>query len=509
MGMRYQHLLALWFLLLPPMCWGEDPPPRIDVILWFDTEDYILPASDDAALRLATFLTKNRIQATFKVVGEKARVLEQRGRQDVIAALKHHEIGYHSNWHSIPPTPAQYLDACGWHDGVAEFTRREKPGYDHVERIFGQKPSCYGQPGSSWGPQSHASLYQWGMRIYLDAGQHINVDGKPFWYGGLLNFYRLTHQIRTGLNYPHELEDARIKFLRARDQLIADKGGVISIVYHPCEFVHQQFWDGVNFKHGANPPRLDWKLPAVKTDAERAQAYENFEQYILFMQRFPEVRFVTATQAADAYPDKGRQHAWTCDQLQKLAVAETARFEKEGIQWVKTPQGSLSAAELFWLFTQAAATPTNVLTSNNAGTVLPALPGLIAGPGRTPVGSAQRELLSIKPEDLLRSVADVKSYLETHHQIPAEVWVGSQAITPEAYLLHVMRWMEAGDAQRQGRAPAGRAITQVPRLQSASHVADDGPYLWKWVIFPPGFQAPNVMAQAKRQAWNLKPAERK
>ena len=31
-------------------------PPRIDVILWFDTEDYLLPADDDACLRLATML---------------------------------------------------------------------------------------------------------------------------------------------------------------------------------------------------------------------------------------------------------------------------------------------------------------------------------------------------------------------------------------------------------------------------------------------------------------------
>jgi len=36
--------------------------------LWFDTEDYILPQSDDAAKRIAEFLTQQGIQATFKVV---------------------------------------------------------------------------------------------------------------------------------------------------------------------------------------------------------------------------------------------------------------------------------------------------------------------------------------------------------------------------------------------------------------------------------------------------------
>jgi hypothetical protein len=78
------------------------------VVLWFDTEDYIEPAADDAALRIAKDLTAEDVRATFKVVGEKARVLQKRGRTDVIAALSKHAIGYHSNWHSVHPTPAEW-----------------------------------------------------------------------------------------------------------------------------------------------------------------------------------------------------------------------------------------------------------------------------------------------------------------------------------------------------------------------------------------------------------------
>src|SRR5438045_9798129 len=127
-------------------------PAKVYVVLWFDTEDYILPQSDDAAKRLATFLTEQGIQATFKVVGEKARTLERRHRTDVIAALQNHAIGYHANTHSQPPTPAQYGSLLDWETGVAEFTRRERPGFDDVQRIFKQQPCRYGQPGSSWAP---------------------------------------------------------------------------------------------------------------------------------------------------------------------------------------------------------------------------------------------------------------------------------------------------------------------------------------------------------------------
>src|SRR5262249_26018231 len=144
--------------------------PEVYVILWFDTEDYLLPADDDATLHLCRFLSERGIPATFKLVGEKARVLERRGRYDVLAALEKHEIGSHSNFHSVQPTPALFLSQQGWDDGVVEFDRRERQGLLDVARITGQKPSCYGQPGSSWGPQQFGAMKQWDVPVFLDAG---------------------------------------------------------------------------------------------------------------------------------------------------------------------------------------------------------------------------------------------------------------------------------------------------------------------------------------------------
>src|SRR5579859_1445649 len=136
-------LLALW----APAARAAEAPAKVYVLLWFDTEDYLLPASDDAALHVARFLTDEGVRATFKVVGEKARTLERRKRSDVIAALKKHEIGFHSNYHSVQPTPALYLSNLGWDEGVNEFDRREGPGRADIKRIFGVYPTCYGQPG--------------------------------------------------------------------------------------------------------------------------------------------------------------------------------------------------------------------------------------------------------------------------------------------------------------------------------------------------------------------------
>src|SRR5438128_402699 len=156
-------LLCFFLTVVVPLVRAETARPEIDVILWFDTEDYLLPADDDATLRLCQLLTARGIRATFKLVGEKARVLEKRGRRDVIGALQKHDIGYHANFHSVHPTPSEYLAECGLLDGVAEFVRREGGGAADVRRIFGVSTlSCYGQPGSSWAAQAIAALPQVG-----------------------------------------------------------------------------------------------------------------------------------------------------------------------------------------------------------------------------------------------------------------------------------------------------------------------------------------------------------
>src|SRR5665213_754017 len=140
----------------------EQPVAPVYIALWLDTEDYILPASDDAAKRIADFLTRQGIHATFKVVGEKARALARRQRTDVIAALARQEIGYHSNTHSQQPTVAEYESVLDWGSGGEEFDRRERSGFDDVARIFGKTPTCYGQPGYSWAPQVYPVLKKWG-----------------------------------------------------------------------------------------------------------------------------------------------------------------------------------------------------------------------------------------------------------------------------------------------------------------------------------------------------------
>ncbi|MGH7135807.1 MAG: hypothetical protein ACREHD_08715 [Pirellulales bacterium] len=339
------HRLFVWFAFLAVVSATAAKEPaktNVYVVLWFDTEDYLLPASDDAALRLAEFLSREGVRATFKVVGEKARTLERRERFDVIAALKKHEIGYHSNFHSVQPSPAMYLSDLGWDEGVAEFDRREGAGRADVERVFGQAPTCYGQPGSSWAPQSFGGMRHWKMPVYLDAGGHVALDDKPHYYCGVLTLYKLAHTLRTGFNGESDLRAAEDRFQTARQSLREQGGGVVSIYYHPCEFVHKEFWDGVNFRAGANPPRDKWVRPPQKTPEQSAAAWSNFEGYIRFIHGFDDVKFITASQAARLYRDRAREREFSSADTKTIAdqVTPEITFERHA-------HYTLSASEVF------------------------------------------------------------------------------------------------------------------------------------------------------------------
>ncbi len=472
----------------------ETPSPAkpIYVLLWFDTEDYILPASDDAALRLANFLKAEGIRGTFKLVGEKAKVLKERGRNDVIEALKYHDIGYHSTNHSIPPSPAMYLNALGFEEGVREFRRREGKGRQTVHEVFGVWPSCYGQPGSSWGPQSYPVLRDWDM-IYLDAGRHVSIAGKPCRMGGVLNLYQLENTIRADLKTQNGMEEGNAKFTAARDKLLAEGGGIVSVVYHPCEFIHKEFWDGVNFRKGASPDRKDWKLPATKTPEEAALAWRNFEGFVRHMKRFPEVRFVTAREISAKYPDNSKSVAW---ESRQIASALSAMGKDP--TWVQTRNGALSPAELLDLTVKAS----RDRFANNFRTYQ--LRTDLAGPSTASPALLEKPLKA--PIYLVRqALAEVSEQLEQNGQIPPAVWLGSTAIPSESFFAGLRNaWEKA-----PGNVPFAEGDWEFPpaRLKAADAIEPDEGRLWNWVIFPEGFRAPNLMAHARRQAWTLKPAD--
>ena len=464
----------------------------VSVFIWFDTEDYILPQSDDALRRVAEFLTRNGIRGTFKMVAEKSRVLERRGRKDVLASLVPHEIGYHTDTHSQHPTLAEFEEPLDWKDGIEEFTRRERAGFDDLHRIHGQIPTCYGQPGGSWAPQILAALRQWGVNVYIDEAPDIGLDGKPFWYAGILNIFNTTYGFKLRPNDDFSnLADVKALFQKVYTETASQTGGgIISVHFHPCEFVHREFWDGVNFAHGSDPPPSDWKLPRVKTPEESEKAFGFFEGFVLHMKSFP-VQFVTASQGMKLYPDLARNRTFS-----KTEIAEIARLVRSDVSFQVHGDYALSPSEVLSLLNKYAAA---FIGNKSSGAV--SLDATPYGPSRAAVQLTRQ--FEVPWYNFSRTILDVSDALAKSGQVPYPVWVGSTPVPPECYLAALARVSTI--LVESGKAPATVAVGPA-KLTTTQYVAKDSPDLWDWPIYHPGFQGTHILELARLQTWTLKPA---
>ena len=476
--------------------------PVVNVILWFDTEDYLLPADDDATKRLAEMLTRRGIRATFKIVGEKARVLEQRGRRDVIAALKKHDIGYHANYHSVHPAPSEYLADCGLLDGIAEFARREGGGAADVRRILGVKTlACYGQPGSSWASQTLAALQEigvapHGVACYVDEGTHIGLNEQPFWYANALVVYHMgQNYTRMDLHDPAAVEPAKRKASGIADRLRDQGGGLISIFYHPCEWVHKEFWDGVNFRRGANPPREQWKPPPQRPAEETEAAFSRFAEYIDHIRSIPGVHFVTATDLPELYPDPVRTQGADKEDLDEL-VKRLVLPGVAGVNFQMVGDRAYSPADQFEAL---AAAMGQILAGQKVRFPIP-LPGLLGPDGAPPPGREQTRLEKFAFRDATRDVVD---FIRKQRRVPARVFIGADAVPPVDFLVALARAYEAHGRNLEAVGELGRNV----EVLTTRNVAKDTPELFGgWIIHKEGFRAPKILEIARLQAWTLKPA---
>ena len=258
-----------------------------------DVEDLVDPEADDLAGICADILWEEGLPATFCVVGEKARLLKARGRAGVIAKMARHDIGYHTNFHSVHPTISEYLAPLSFEEGVQEALRQEQDGIRAIEEVFGMAPSCFGGPGNTWGPAVCEALRQCSVPSFVYA--HTEAPG-----GGPHRFCGL-HAFPNGRGLSDGLyQDS----LAAAEQLDELKAGIAAdaakglfwqqaFIGHPTRILHEHFWDDPNFVRGANPPRSEWKVAARKSDADLETALINFRKAARAIHELPGVEIKT------------------------------------------------------------------------------------------------------------------------------------------------------------------------------------------------------------------------
>ncbi len=460
--------------------------PNVYALFWFDVEDCTVPQSDDCARRLAMILTEHNVRGTFKVVGQKARVLEQRVRYKVIDELQKHDIGFHANWHGGRPQIAEYLAPRGWEDGIAEFERRERPGIQDVRRLFGVNPVTYGQPGSNWAPQPFPILRKWGIPTYVSGYGYVGVDCQPFWYGGILctshiygkRFSGEPQRHHMGLNFelgsPGELEKHKAQFSASLEQL-SKSGGVISIINHPCTLVLEEWFSS-------------FMKPRELTEA----GFEHFRAFVMWTMSLENVKSTCASQLRELYPDRARGRTFSREE-----VGQIARGLSEEVTFQRVEDVTISASEAFGLLVRFLADtvdrsemPEGVAWSE------------VMNPTRIPEDESGER--SVSWDAFCESIRSVASALESEGRVPNTVKVEGVDVSPADYLAALARvltgLLDGGSRPVEvSIRPAERAFEQ--------HVDEDAARrAWGGAMLPYGFRGHKLIELAKMQAWTLKPA---
>jgi hypothetical protein len=291
----------LFIPLIFALLLGCSEPEQTYVTVVFDVEDYISPVADsvdDIPKWLAETMTEVGVTGTFFVIGEKARSLEARGRQDVIAAMAAHDIGSHTNYGSIHPTVTEILEYADWDQGVMAMLENESAGFEELERIFGVPVRSLARHGGSYGPQLVYALGQMGKSYVYSP---IGLPGKNVvWFCNTLNFHG-DYGAFDDSYYRDELFEPVFDSLTKNFQSDIEGLDMISFfACHPTKVRAEQFWD-FNFYEGANPGPDSLKPPALRPAESMKTARKNFRRLMQWLKDQEGIEITTISDLMDRF----------------------------------------------------------------------------------------------------------------------------------------------------------------------------------------------------------------
>lgn len=308
-----------------------------DIIFSFDTEDFVDRDGADAILRIAKILQAEDVRGCFNVVGWLVESLQKWGRQDVIDALKYHEIESHSLAHSLHPNINEYTDLEDFEQAKKLFLEAEMKCLDILRKTF-EKDKIYAfcPPGNSVSYVSHYGYAELGAQVY-DGDLVVDaVHNRPVSFCNMLSvnydFTMEEHFIPSETQPP--FTDEALRELLAD---IAEKKDLFLFIHHPHMSLYKTHWDEVNFR-GKNTPPEEWKSPERRPLEATEQFFDTLIRLVRIIKADPHFRIVTYETIAQMY---GGSRTLTPDMLPGLRT----QIEKEFFP-VTLPQ-SFCISDLF------------------------------------------------------------------------------------------------------------------------------------------------------------------
>ena len=458
------------------------------ITLLFDVEDLVTSESDDVVKWLAKILTEEGVKGTFLVVAEKARLLEKRNRIDVLEALRKHDIGSHSNTHSIHPTISEYLEDKKWDEGVKEAYRRELPGFKDLERIFKKKIWCLGRPGGSYGPQLVYVLGKLGKAyVYCPV---MLPDRNVAWFCGALTFARWFggfDQTYADTKKFNEMLNKLDRFIKDEYAKGTDWVGIFCC--HPTMVRAYEFWDAINFAKGANPPKEKWKKPRMRTEEEMEVAKRNFRRLVRFLKENSLVQIRTIRDLMRIY-----SHQPEYISIGDLSAIADRILERNDIlvdQRLSPAETLTALAESILLYNEASELPERVKRRD------------VIGPVEMPL--RKPEVSDINWKDLVRASERIIDHVNSKGYLPANVSLsdGKVGISSLYFAFaEVFLSIKTGEVPSKIRLkPADPYPSIAEEIESQVRRTLSG-----WVIHKPDLNQEKIVKYTKLQTWTLKPA---
>lgn len=462
------------------------------VYLCFDIEDLVHPDSDDIAYDIATLLADDGVVGSMFVVGEKARLWERRGRQDVISAVGMHDVALHTDHHSVHPTVSEYLADLGWTDGVAEAVRQEAPGVQDLARLFGRYPTAWGTGGAGWGPQIPAAMRQLGVPGQVYA--HVRAGGTGAgWFAGELCY-------REYMPFP-DYEDgyaddaafaAGLPVLLDRLSAAQRAGFACYGLFacHPTRLRYKEFWDLLNFRHGQNTPPADYRFAPRRSDDEYQTSLRNLRRMVLAVRDLPGIEIVGTGALNQRFGGENAPLAWGGVRQLAQTVRDTATLE------VSNPVASPS--QTLDLLARAALR----LAEGPAPSFLPLR--TVLGPVEAP--PVLEKPLAVPAAGAVALCRALVGHVDGTGHLPAALQSAGAAVGPGALLRGLAAALPVWE--REGRA---EEITLLPGTEEPESAA---PWAARWIdeAVPrwaphrPDLRMDRLSLHTRLQSWSLKPA---
>ncbi len=456
----------------------------------FDIEDLVHPDSDDIALEIANALAEDGIVGSMFVVGEKARLWESRGRRDVIAAVGMHDVGFHTNYHSVHPATAEYLSELGWHSGVAEAVRREEAGVRDLARLFGRYPSAWATPGSSWGAQIPAAMRELGVPATVYAQMRAGESGAC-WMAGEFNFADFLYFPGGEDSYADDavFETALPKLLE--EMAAAQRRGMSCLglfVAHPTRLRYTKFWDALNFHRGQNTPVSDYRFAPRRTDEQYQTSLRNLRRLMLALRDLPGIEIAGASAIMRRFA--GENGPVALSKVHELAqqVVDQGMMDTECA--LASPAQTLDVLARALVRQAAGASPDYYPLRTVLGPV--EMPPALAAP------------LRVSGATGLALCHTLLAFIAENGHLPTAVEVAATQVGPGALLRGLA-------ATLLTKEPSPDQMVFLPGAEeppAATQLAEEGIYkpLPGWPPHDPNLRLDLLALHVRLQSWSLKPA---